>query len=48
MDDTDRFGCQVDKKILKEFREKVNKNYSRGKIRRLIEKFMGDYVKKNE
>lgn len=44
MGDVKRFGCEVDEKVLDKFIEKVNKNYYKGKIRKVIEDFMKKYI----
>jgi len=41
------FGVYVNKNLLKRFRELINRNYYRGKLRKVIENFMEKYIKEN-
>lgn len=38
------FGVEVDEEILKEFKEKIMKDYYHGKIRDVVEEFMKRYL----
>jgi len=40
------FGVYIDKEILNKFLKEIYKNYYRGKIRKVIENMMVEYVNK--